>query len=300
VISDFEQRLANVLGQRLPAPFTGRARVAPAGPAGTQPVLLVGVTGATPAGREMGGSQRLEVVPGSPDQRRVLRLRFDVGLEVQPATGADRAQILAGLQAAAYALDTADVRDGSALREDGDQGFLVSQLAIKELVAPLNTLAVPPHVLRLAGEGWFWPIGLVGETGVPIAEVRVRSVALPIRLRPATPRLIAGGDAVDFTLAFPASRPLRLDADGVQPALPFGSVAVALAGPGGQPGAGALTGGTAGAPGVRLLSVVGNEAEFSYVPPAAAAQDELLIALDDGAGALGVPLARVALPVRAS
>lgn len=296
MIADFEQRLADLLGARLPAPFTGRVQRAPAPAASAQPEVSLGVVSARsaqsgPAGRGLGARQRFEVVPGAAEPRRVLRLAFDVAIAVQAASGAGRRQVLAGLEAAAYTLDTADVRDGSALASEDDLGFQVSRLELGELRVALDPLAVPE--LLLAGEGWFWPVGQAGQAGVAIREIQARSVALPIQVEPARARLVAGGDDVLFTLRFGGARQ-RI---GAAPALPFGSVALALAGPGGRAGAGQLAGGAAGVAGVRLVTLVEGAATITYAPPADAAQDELVVALDDGAGGLGVPLARIALPV---
>jgi hypothetical protein len=299
MISDFERRLADVLGTRLPAPFAGRAAVAPDPIPGPGPVILLGVRQAEPAEADMGG-QRPEVVPGSGDRRRVLRLRCSVDIEVHPSASEGREQQMQGIDAALYALDGPDFQDGTALAEEGDQGFLIQEMRIVESVVPLDPEAedASPVGLTLSAEGWFWPIGEAGEAGVQIGEVRIRGAVLPLEIAPAAPRLTAGGAPVELTLRLGTAGPLRLGDQAVLPPLPFGSLALALFDPGGRPGAGTLAGGTAGAGSAHLVELADGAATFTYTPPAEAATDVLVVALDNGEDGLGVELGQFTLEVR--
>ena len=156
MISDFEQRLADVLGTRLPAPFAGRVEVAPVSPSGPHPMIVLGVQQVEHAVADI-GSQRPEIVPGSDDRRRVLRLKCSVGIEIHPGAGDDREQQMQGVDVALYALDAPDFQDGSALVEEGDSGFLIQKMAIVEALAPLDPEApeASPVGLTLSAEGWF-------------------------------------------------------------------------------------------------------------------------------------------------
>ncbi|HEY3185149.1 MAG TPA: hypothetical protein VGJ77_20075 [Gaiellaceae bacterium] len=295
MITEFEQRLATVLGGRLPDPFANRVFVGPT--TETPPFVLVGVTRAERVEPEL-GAQRTEVVPGAVNPRRVLRLRCTVGLEVRPEAAAGRAQQLRAVDAALYALDARDFQNGTALPEAADPGFFIQDLRVAESVTPIDpaATAAPPVGVTLQAEGWFWPPGAAGEAGQPIGEVRVRGVALPIEIAPDPPRAVAGGDPLELTLRVGGTG--RISSSGTP--LPFGALALALTGAEGAAPAGALTGGDDGEDGVRLVGLVDGAAEATYTPPAAPAVDELVVALDDGAGALGVELARTAIVVRSA
>ncbi|HXG24643.1 MAG TPA: hypothetical protein VNJ09_08830 [Chthonomonadales bacterium] len=300
MIAAFEQRLADVLGTRLPAPFGGRVRLPPGEEAPEDPQIIVGVERMEPVDPDL-GSVRPEIAPGSADFRRVMRLDCTVTLEVHPGAGGGRAQQMQGLDAALYALDASDFRDGSALRGVGDPGFLIQSLRITGASAPLDPTArnAPPVGLTLRAEGWFWPAGIPGEEGVEIGEVRVRGATLPILLSPAAPELIAGGAAVDFTLRFGATGTLAsTGAEEPTGTLPFGNLALLLVGAGGRAGAGTLSGGTPGAEGVHLVAVTEGVATVRYTPPAEAVTDTLVVTLDSGAGEPGIELARFTLRVR--
>src|SRR6266508_4543656 len=99
MIAAFEQRLADVLGTRLPVPFRGRVSVAPAPPPAAQPAVVVAVEGATTVEPDL-GSRRPELTPGANDPRRVLRLNCSVAIWVLAANNADRRQQLEGIDAA--------------------------------------------------------------------------------------------------------------------------------------------------------------------------------------------------------
>ena len=110
--------------------------------------------------------------------------------------------------------------------------------------------------------------------------------------------IVAGGAPVELALCL-RTTPLRVSGVGeLLPPLPFGALAVALFDPGGRPGAGTLTGGTEGAEGVRLVELADGSATISYAPPAEAAADVLVVALDDGSDGLGVEIGRLTLKVR--
>jgi hypothetical protein len=291
MIAEFEQRLADVLGGRLPGPFGGHVLVAPGNGANAASVLV--------AVRHFDRideafDARPVIVPGAGDPRRVARLRCEVALVVRAAS--DRATTLRGVDDLLYAVDAPDFHDGSALRRpNGDPGFLIDTLVVGggdvAADAPGGTSTV-----KLIAQGWFWPVGTPGETGIAIGEVRVRGIVLPIELTPARPSIAAGGSPVALGLHVRIAGLLRL---GAEAALPFGQLVVQLFAPGHRPGAGSLTGGADGGNGSRLLSLTDGAAAFSYVPPATAAVDELVIALDDGTGGPGVEVGRFTLAVKA-
>ncbi len=298
MISEFEQRLADILGIRLPAPFSGNVEVA-SGAAVSGPKILLGVQHAEALEDDL-GHQRPEIVPGSNDLRRIMRLKCTVGLEVFPAAGPGRTQSLQGVQAAFYALEAADFKNGKALVQAGDPGFLIQKLKVLQAQTPLHPEA-PNSIqsgLTLAAEGWFWPVGEAGITGIPIGEIRVRGVTLAIAITPANPQLIAGGSSVEFTLRLVTSGPLRLGGATPLPPLPFGVLAVFLRGPGGKPGAGTLSGGAAGVEGSRLIALGNNEATITYNPPVQKAREELVVALEDGGNGAGLEIGRMALVVK--
>jgi hypothetical protein len=289
VIADFEARLAEVLGGRMAAPFTGRVNVEPGTAA--EPELVIGVRLAELVAPAMGEHQDA-VVPGAAAPRRVVRARCTVEVRAVATTAGGRAQSMAALDAAIFALDAADFRDGSALATTtGDPGFQILAMQLAQVLAPQRPDdATAPLIVRLAADGLFWPRGTTGQAGRAIASIVVRGVVLPIELDPRDPQATAGGDPIAITIA------VRLP---VGSSLPFGTLAVGLAAPGGRPGAGSLSGGTAGTGGVRLLTLVDGAAEVTYHPPATAALDLLVVGLDDSAGGAGLELTRFAIGVRA-
>jgi hypothetical protein len=300
MISDFEQHLANVLGSRLPAPFAGRVEVAPGPVTGPGPEILLGVQQIEPAHADI-GSQRPETVPGSDDRRRVMRLRCTIGIEVRPHSGQGRQQQMQGVEAALYVLDAQDLRDGSALVEEDDQGFLIQEMHVVESQVCLDPdkTGAPPVGLTLNAEGWFWPIGEPGETGIQIGEVRLRGAILPLSITPPRPYLTAGGAGVKLTLRVGTVGPLRTS-DQVEPLppLPFGSLALTLVDPGGRPGAGTLSGGTAGEGDAHLVALSDGGASVTYIPPAEATIEVLTVALDDGQDGPGIELGQFTLDVQ--
>jgi hypothetical protein len=298
VISDFERRLADVLGARLTAPFAGRVDVPPGNLAGNGPVVLAGVTRVRTSDSPFGGSKP-ELVPGANDPRRVLRLSCDITVEVRPgAPPADRTRQMQGLEQVLYALDAPDFRSGQALMSGApaDPGFFVQSLAIAEGIAVIDPTLddAPPVIVAARAEGWFWPVGVAGEEGIAIGEVRLRGASLPLSITPVRPALGAGGGPVELTVRVGAGTfgTFRLPD---QPALPFGSLAFTVMDAGGRPGAGSLVGAVDG---VLIAPLNDNAATVTYQPPGAAAADLLVISLDDGEGGAGFEIARAALTVR--
>lgn len=299
MISEFEQRLADVLGARLPAPFTGRVDVAPGPQAGNFPRLLLGAVRAEPVEPDL-GSRRPELTPGAPDPRQVARLRCTVQIDIHPAQNSGRAQAVQGLDVCLFTLQTADMQDGSALAGGApDPGFLIQSLRLVDTSSPFDPGSDDQGEvgLSLQAEGWFWPVGVPGQAGRQIGEIRIRGAALPIEITP-PPALVAGGPAADLVVTIALPSALRLTAQPPSPTLPFGQLAFALFGPGGKPGKGALSGGTAGVDGVRLVELTGGQAQITYTPPGEATLDELAVAMDDGEEGLGIELGRFPLVVR--
>ncbi len=295
MISEFERRLADVLGPRLPAPFTGRVDVPPGTLPGGKPVILVGVTHVEPVERYM-GSQHPEIVPGANDPRRVLRLICDVSIQVFPGPSQGRPQQMLGLDAVLYALDAPEFRDGTALAGPADPGFLIQSLQAVDGAAVLDPSApdaVPPG-LTLKADGWFWPVGVPGQAGVAIGEIRIRGVIYPLEISPPQPLLTAGGAPVDLTVRVGSFDPIRVH-ELPLPELLFGSLAFVVLGPGGRPGKGTLVDSVDG---LRLVPLVDNQAVVTYQPPDEPARDELVVGLDNGADGLGIEIGRFPLNVQ--
>ena len=298
MIAEFEQRLADVLGSRLPAPFTGRVDVAP-GPAPNNEVrLIVGVEGTELLEPDFLAHRDVRL-PGSSSFRRIVKLRCTVG--VQAHTNQGRSGQVSALDAALFVLDAPDFRDATALADDPDPGFLIEKTQILRSAAPLAPDAQHPSAIALVAEGWFWPVGIPEQAGEEIREALVRAGFLPLQLVPPNPSLVAGGGPVDLTLRLGAVGTMRLRGSAAEPAtLPFGSLAVTLRDAGARPGAGALSGGSPGVGDVRLLPLANGEAGLTYTPPNVAAVDFLVVAMEDGEGGRGAELARFPLHVRAA
>ena len=298
MIAEFENRLATVLRGRLPAPLAGRVTVAPATTPGPAAQVVLGAVSAQALEPDL-GSRRIEAAPGAAGRRRVMRLACDLALEVRAGGGGERVAQMTGLDALLYELEAPDLRDGSALAAAGDPGFLVQELRVVGADSPLASVAGGPALgARARVEGWFWPVGAVAGAGVEIASVRVRGGVLPIEVSPADPRPVAGGAAIELTIRVRPVGALLLGAAAPRPQLRL-AVACVEAG-GNAPGAGALSGGTDGTGGARVLTFADGAALVSYTPPATAAHDELLVAFDDGEGGPSVELGRVRLEVRAA
>jgi len=294
MITEFERRLTDVLGPRLPAPFTGRVDVPPATLPGDGPVILAGVTH-TQASEGNFARHRPEIVPGASDPRRVLRLACGISIEIRAGTGQGRPQQMQGLEALLYELDAPDFRTGQALANGApaDPGFFIQSLQIRESFSAITPGANDLVTLQLSAEGWFWPVGVAGATGVIIGEIRLRGVTLPLEVVPPRAQLTAGSPPVDLTLRVGGGTWGTFALIG-KPALPFGSLAVKLLGPGARPARGTLVGSVDG---VLLAPLTNEEAVVQYQPPDEAASDELVITLDNGEGGPGIEIARYTLVV---
>jgi hypothetical protein len=288
LLSEFERRLADVLGARLPVPFRGGVDVAP-GRDDAQVVLSV--RHVEPLDEHLFG-MRPEVVPGAPTHRRVVRLRCDIGLDVRLLTNQSRSAQLRVLDSVIYELDEPGFRSGTRLQptDGSDPGFLVQRMFV--------SLSDPPQAITLRAEGLFWPPDVPGQTGVPIDRAQLRISMQPINLLPERPRLNAGGETVELVIEFGATGTMRVERGGRVTSLPFGAIVVAVEDAGGRPGAGALAGGNAGPSGSRTIPVAGGRAAFQYTPPAQPALDHLVVSLDDGEGGVGIELGRFPLEVR--
>jgi hypothetical protein len=287
MIADFERRLADVLGTHLPSPALGAVDVAP-GRAQSQ--VLVSVTHVEPLA-EVLHTVRREVVGGSPERRRVLRLRCEVRLEFRSLQNQTRSDVLEACEAALYLVDAPEFRQANELAGGGatDPGFQIQQLWIKQ--------ADLPGTILLTAEGLFWPVGVTGEAGVAIDEARIRQTLQPLALLPEKPRLVANGATVDLTLRAGAVGTAGVRSDGVTQR-PFGTLVVRLVDAGGRPGAGQLSGGVDGPAGARVLDFNNREAQVRYTPPAAPAADVLVVSLATAEDGTGIEIGRFSLPVR--
>lgn len=301
MLSHLESRLADVLGNRLAAPFGGRVFVTPGPDLTDEPALLVGVQRAEvlPSGFD---STRPEIVPGADDPRRVVRLRCLIRIEARESSDGGREERLAALDAVLYELDSPDLRDASALAgADDDPGFVLSgQLPQAVVVENDEVNDNRPAAVLVEAEGWFWPPEVPGITGVPITSALVRAALLPVALVPWPLDLRTGDEPLSLSLRFGAVG--TMDLGGSEPAtLPFGALAVRVIDAGGRPGAGTLTGGAAGPHSSRILAVESGALSFEYTPPAEPARDRLVVAIaqpDTGDGVvIGAELARFSLDV---
>lgn len=299
MITEFEQRLAEVLGSRLPTPFGGKVVVAPPGNA-NQLRLVVAVEKVAVTEPDI-GSRRPERVPGANDGRRVVRASCTLRIGVQPDPNAGRAQQVSALDAALYELDAPDFRTGEALSGQADPGFLIQRLRCVGTDVPLDPQApdVAPPGLTLEADGWFWPVGVPGQAGVEIGEIRLRGVRLPVLLEPRDPLIEAGGAPVTLTLRIGRAGGQTIVANGTS-ALPIGQVALTVLGKGGQAGSGTLTGGSGGVNGARLFDAASGTVAVDYTPGAQPSHDTLIVALENGEGDLGVELGRFDLIARES
>jgi hypothetical protein len=288
VLSDFERRLAEVLGTRLPVPFRGLVDVTPGRDIAQ---VVLSIRHVEPLDEHLFGI-RPEIVPGAPSHRRVVRLRCDVGLDVRLLNGQARIDQLRALERVIYELDEPGFRSGAPLQptDGSDPGFLVQRMFV--------SLSEPPESITVRAEGLFWPPDTPGETGVAISQARLRISMEPLRMIPAHPRLTAGGTAVELEIEFGATGTLRVESAGRVTALPFGAVVLTVLDAGGRPGAGILSGGAGGPAGARMVQVVSGRAGVQYTPPAQPALDQLVVSLDDGEGGVGIELGRFPLNVR--
>jgi len=300
MLSEFEQQFQTTLRSRLPAAIRDEVQIATG--VSNQSGILCGVRTAQPMPAEF-RDRRLERVPGANDPRRVLRLRCQMALTFVPSsTTQTRVELVDWFDRVIYALDSDDIRDGSAFAGQApDPGFLLQRMTVECADLPLDIHATDaePLLLTLAVEGWFWPVGESGQAGVAIGEIRLRGVVLPITIQPAQPNLTANGPAVALTIALDARGTARITADDLDQA-PFGMLAVRLEKADGTAGDGLLTGGAADDDGTLLLTVDDGAATVTYTPPAQPTTEALVITVDNSKGGSGVVVRRFPLIVRAA
>ena len=289
MLSEFESRLADVLGSRLAAPLAGAVDVAPGA---AQSRILVSVRSASTIDEDL-LSLKSERVPGAAPLRRVLRLKCTVGLEFRLPLGGNRADEMQALDQTIYLLGDPEFRDGSALMpaDNSDPGFLIRKMELLSVE--------PPTTALLEVEGLFWPVGIAGEDGPTIVGTDIRALFLPVKLSPAEPKLTAGDTFQDLQFEFGSAGTMRVTADTTTHA-PFGAVTVSVIDDGGRQGAGTLGGGTAGPHGSRIVPVTNGTASVQYTPPAQPAVDNLVVALENTEGQPNLELARFRLKVRGS
>ncbi len=291
MLSEFESRLAAVLGAGLPAPFAGRVTVDPATAPGPGPGVRLAVVGASRLCEDF-GSNRPEQLPERSTLHRVVRLEAQTMLTVAAADGEGRAQEMLGVDNLLYLVDDRPFADGTALVEPGDQGFLIESLSIAEITPPTVTVTAT---------GWFWPVGEPGQDGPQIERVMMRQATLPMALRRSRTRIFAGEGPLGLTLEV-GTAGLSLERGQPVAAMPFGSLALRLVGRDGQPEEGTLSGGTDGPDGHRLVLVGEAGATFDYTPPATPTDEDIVVSMfaEPVAGAdarVGFELARFTLNV---
>lgn len=289
MLSDFETRLADVIGSRLAAPLAGAVDVSP-GRAASR--IVLGITSAQRLDDDL-LSLRAERVPGDVAPRRVLKLRCTVELDAKIPGGGGRADQMVAIENALYLLDDGSMRDGSALLpgDNSDPGFLIRSMTV--------TGSLPPQSITVDAEGFFWPKGTTGQSGPAIQQARIRSALLPLLLDPQPTALVAGGQATDFTITFGATGTTTLTKDAIQNS-DYGTLVISVVDAGGRPGKGTLAGGNAGPGGTRIYPVSDGSVLLSYTPPAQPASEFLVITLDDSAGGPGIELGHFLIRTRSS
>jgi hypothetical protein len=289
LLSDFETRLADVMGSRLAAPLAGAVDVSPGRDASR---LVLGVTAIHRLDDDL-LSLRPELVPGDVAPRRVLKLRCTVELDAKLPNGGSRADQMQAIDGALYLLADSSLRDGSALLPDdnSDPGFLIRSMTISD--------STTPQSITVEADGFFWPKGTPGQSGPAIQQARIRSALQPLVLDPQPAFLIAAQPATDFTITFGTTGTTTLTSDGIQNSA-YGSVVVSVIDSGGRPGQGILTGGATGPGGSRIYPVTNGSVALSYTPPAQAANEFLVVKLDDSAGGPGIELGRFPMRTRSS
>ncbi|MDY0187112.1 MAG: hypothetical protein RBR16_04230 [Syntrophus sp. (in: bacteria)] len=294
MITDFEQELAAYLNTHLEAPLAGRVSVSDgdAKGGGAHPAILVGVTRTAWQPAEM-GPRHGEVVPGSPDLRRVLRLVCAAEIGLYPSSSGKRNQEISGMEQIAYLLDAPEVRNGKAFEKQGDQGFIIHSLQVTGGSSPLLSGGPAATGLTLEVRGWFWPKGRPGQTGIAIARIRLRGVGLTLSIAPSPAVLRAGGPPREFSLSLPATGPLALTESGAASAGPLGTLYCTIRTRDGSSPLGTLSGGVAALDGGRLIELAGEEALLTYTPGAQATVEDLVIALENGESGEGIELVRV-------
>jgi hypothetical protein len=300
MITEFEQELAVYLNTRLTAPFAGHATVSDGSPKsqGAQPQILVAVTRVEPQPDDM-GPKRGEVLPGSGDLRRVLRLTCLVDIAAVPSASGKRQQKVAAIEQVQYLLDEPGMRNGAALVKPGDQGFLIHALRLKDGRIPFAAAAgVTDEAATLTYEvrGWFWPVGVAGVTGIPIGTIRLRGISHTIVVEPAAPVLHVNGAAQEFTISMHAIGTMLL-ADMPAPATGFGALYCGVRRDDGIIPSGVLGGGSAADDNGRIVSLVNGAMTITYTPGPGACREVLVIAFENGSNGEGAELGRVPIMV---
>jgi len=268
--------------------LAGAVDVAPGRP---ESLLLVSVGHAEPAPRDFLAS-RSEQVPGVDGARRIVRLRCELALDVRLRQGQTRDDQLSAFDKLLYFIDAPAFRSGRALDGgDADPGFFLHVLTLRA--------CDPPAAVALDAEGFFWPVGVPGQTGEPIEHIRTRLIAEPILFDPPLPRLVAGGPAIDLSVRVGAPGAMEIRRGGVDPR-PFGEVVLRLTDGGGRPGSGRLQGGADGPAGGRRITLSDGAASFTYTPPAQSVVDILHVSFEDGEGGAGEEIGQLPLGVRNS
>lgn len=287
MLSDFETRLADVMGSRLAAPLAGAVDVEPGREVSR---LVLGIKEVQNLEEDLLG-KRPELVPGDLAPRRVLKLRCTIELDARLLAGEGRADQMQAIDGALYLLEDRDMQNGSAFlpADQSDPGFLIRSLTIVG--------STPPQSITLAVEGFFWPRGVAGQTGPLIQQACIRSAVQPLLLDPAPATLAAGGPPTDFTLALEHSGTAAVATDGVN-SLSYGSLLVSVRDAGDRPGQGQLSGGTAAAGGARVYPVTNGSVALSYTPPAQPALEFLVVHVENNAGGPSVELGRFPLRTR--
>ena len=286
MFTDFEQRLADVLGARLPPPLRGSVDVAPGRP---EAQVVLSVRHAEPLEEHL-LTLRPEVVPGSTAQRRVLRLQCNVGFDVRLLNAQTRVDQMRAFDRLIYELDDPAFRPASRCSR-AMRPIQVSWCSAWRCRWPIRLRR--SRCRRTDSSGRSGPRARpASPSSTPASARRSSRWRCSLRIR-GWPRR----SAVDLAVQFGSVGTMRVGADGCT-SLPFGSVVLAVVDAGGRPGAGTLSGGTAGAGGARIIPVASGQVAFQYTPPPQAAADRLVVALENGEGGVGTELGRFPLNVQ--
>lgn len=300
MLSEFEQGFQATLRTKLPVEIRDQVEVATGAP--NQSGILVGIRSAKLASGEF-GSVRSEFAPGMAVRRRVVRMHCVLDCIFVPANNSqDRTLLMSWLDQVLYALDDFDVRTGAAFAGTAtDPGFLIQSMKVEALDSPFGIHETESERLGLSlkTDGWFWPVGELGEASVEIGEIRIRGAIHPLLLTPAEPRLVANGPGVDLSISFEPRGTSRITTTDLSSEA-FGHLAIRLEKVDGTAGEGTLGGGTAGAGNIRLLPVTDDQVHFSYTPSATPGTDILIVCIDDNSSSGGIEIGRYTLITGAS
>ena len=159
--------------------------------------------------------------PGQPQSRRILPLRFEVGIDFQlrpaqagaAARAAARALLLEDMSAVAYLLAEPRVQNGAELAGDGDDpGYRVLSFALASAAAPAELVAdCCTGRLVMRGDAHVWPIGAAQPEGV-IGTIDRVIAPLPLALRVAHAQVRPG--AMTMVTVAPGSLTRLVDPNG--------------------------------------------------------------------------------------